>query len=193
MPRSRAIAECPTDKVKVEVLTEDVTGLGEVGVAIQSSEAGDSAVMVLLLVVTAAPFKLFTRAAALLRGVVMRFLGKTAPVEVSLALGQTLGLRFTAVLMLAVDVKVDTPDAVSVVTDAPCDCRLQLVVFTQAGEVVDGSLKGCVQPEEADVMVLSELALLKLISWRISGLLRRPCCCCSSVVVPPGAASVFPK
>lgn len=195
MPRSRAIADCPADRVKVEVLTEDVTGLGEVGVTLQSSEAGDSTgvVVLLLLVVTAAPFKLFTRAAALLREVVMRFLGETASVDVSLELGQTLGLRFAAVLMLVGDVKVDTPDAVSVVTDAPCDCRLQLVAFTEAGEVVDSSPKGCVQPGDGDVMILSELALLELISWRISGLLRRPCCCCSSVVVPPGAASVFPK
>lgn len=164
-------------------------------VTLLSPEVGVStvAVMLLLLVVTAAPFKLFTRAEALLRGVVMRFLGETAPGEVSPEHGETLELRFATVLMLAEDVKVDTPDAVSVVTDAPCDCEPQLVVFTEAGEVVEGSPKDCMQPEEGDVIVLSGQAPLELISWRISGLVRRPCCCCSSVVLPPGAGSVFPK
>lgn len=181
----------------MEVFTEDDTVLGELGVALLSSETGDSTaaellLLLLLLVVTAAPFKVFTREATLLRRAVIRFLGDTAPVEVSLGLGEALRLRLPAVLLLTVDVRVDTPDPVSVVIDAPCDCWLQLVAFTEAGGGVDGSPKDCVQ-SEGDVMVLSGLAVLEFISWRISGLLQRPCCCCSSVMVPPEAGSVFPK
>lgn len=178
----------------MEVFTEDDTVLGELGAALLSSETGDGTaevlllLLLLLLVVTAAPFKVFTRAATLLRRADKRFLGDTAPAEVSLGLGEALWLRLPAVLMLTVDVKVDTADSVSVVMDAPCDCWLQIVAFTEAGGVVDG----CMHTEE-DVMVLSGLALLEFISWRISGLLQRPCCCCSSVVVPPEAGSVFPK
>lgn len=183
--------------MNVEVLTEDDTVLGELGVARLSSETGESTaavlLLLLLLVVTAAPFSVFTRAATLLRRADKRFLGDTAPVVASLEPGEALWLRVPAVLMLTVDVKVDTPDAVSVVMDAPCDCWLQLVAFTEADEVVDGSQKDCVQSEEGDVTLLSGLALLTLISWRISGLLQRPSCCCSSVVVPPEAGSVFPK
>lgn len=67
------------------------------------------------------------------------------------------------------------------------------MAFTQAAEVAEGSPKDGVQPREGDVTALSGLASLELISWRIPGLLRRPCCCCSSVVVPTGAGSVFPK
>lgn len=178
----------------MEVFTEDDTVLGELGVAPISSETGHSTaavlllLLLLLLVVTAAPFKVFTREATLLRRADKRFLGDTSPVEVSLGLGEALWLRLPAVLMLTVDVKVDRPAPVSVVVmDAPCDCWLQLVVFTDAGGVEDV----CVHSE--DVMVLSGLALLELISWRISGLLQRPSCCCSSVVVPPKAGSVFPK
>lgn len=183
--------------MKVEVLIEDVTGRVEFSAgSLVSTQLRFStpAALLFLLVVTAAPFKLFIRAEALLRGVVMRFLGETASVDDSLVLRVTLDPRLVVVLMLAgEDVKVDTPDAVSVVMDAPCDCDPLLVAFTQAGEVVEGSPKEGVQPKEGDVTVLSGLTSLELISWRISGLLRRPCCCCSSVVVPTGAGSVFPK
>lgn len=178
--------------MKVEVLIEDVTGRVEFGVvALGSTELTFSATAapLFLLVVTAAPFKLFIRAEALLRGVPMRFLGGLASVDVS-----TFDPRLDVVLMLAgVDAKVDTPDAVSVVMDAPCDNEPLLVAFTQAAEVVEGSPKEGVQPTGGDVTVLSKLTSLELISWRISGLFRRPCCCCSTVVVPTGAGSVFPK
>lgn len=176
------------------MLIEDVTGRVEFGVVALVSTgltvSAAAAVLLLLRVVTAAPFKLFIRAEALLRGVFMRFLGGLA--SVSPAPGLTLDPRLDAVvLMLAgVDVKVDTPDAVSVVMDAPCDCDPLLVAFTPAAEVVEGSSK---ETAEGDVTVLSGVTSLELISWRISGLLRRPCCCCSSVVVPTGAGSVFPK
>lgn len=185
------------DKVNVEVLMEEVAGRVEFALVSTELTASATAVvaavlLLLLLVVTAAPFKLFIRAEALLRGVVMRFLGGLA--SVSPVPGLTLDPRLDAVLMLAgVDAKVDTPDAVSVVMDAPCDCDPLLVALTPAAEVADGSPKEGVQPAGGDVTVLSRLASLELISWRISGLLRRPCCCCSSVVVPTGAGSVFPK
>lgn len=185
--------------MKVEVLIEDVTGRVEFGVVAPVSRGlalSDAAVLLVLLVVTAAPFKLFIRAEALLRGVLMRFLGGLASDDVSPVPGLTLDPRWllAVVLMLAGgDAKVDTPDAVSVVMDAPCDCEPLLVAFTPAAEVVEGSPKEEVQPEEGDVTVLSGLTSLELISRRISGLLRRPCCCCSSVVVPTGAGSVFPK
>lgn len=180
------------------MLIEDVTGRVEFGVGtLVSAGLTLSAVLLLLLVVTAAPFKLFIRAEALLRGVVKRFLGGLASVDVSPAPGFALDPRLDAVvvLMLAcVDAKVDTPDAVSVVMDAPCDCEPLLVALTPADEVVEGSPNAGVQPRDGGVTVLSGLASLELISWRISGLLRRPCCCCcSSVVVPTGAGSVFPK
>lgn len=172
---------------------EDVTGRVELGtVALASTQLAMSttAVLLFLLVVTAAPFKLFIRAEALLRGVVMRFL---ASVDGSPEPGDPLEPRLDAVLMLAGgDAKVDTPGAVSVVMDAPCDCEPLLVALTQAAEVVEGSPKEGLRPREGDVTVLSGPASLELISWRISGLFRRPCCC-SSVVVPTGAGSVFPK
>lgn len=207
VPRSRAIADCPTgrlalDKVKVDVLIEDVAGRVEFGgVAVVSAGLTLSATAVLLflrVVTAAAPFKLFIRAEALLRGAAMRFLGGFASVDVSAVPGESLEPRPDAavavVLMLAGgDAKVDTPDAVSVVMDAPCDCEPLLVAFTQAAEVADGSPKEGVQPGGGDVTVLSWLPSLELISWRISGLFRRPCCCCSSVVVLTGAGSVFPK
>lgn len=186
------------DKVKVEVLIEDVTGRVEFGVVALVSTGltfSDTAVLLFLLVVTAAPFKLFIRAEALLRGVVMRFLGGLASDDVSPVPGLTLDPRMLAVVLMLAggDAKVDTPDAVSVVMDAPCDCEPLLVAFTPVAEVVEGSPKEEVQPKEGDVTVLSGLTSLELISSRISGLLRRPCCCCSSVVVPTGAGSVFPK
>lgn len=179
------------------VLIEDVTGRVEFCVVVLVSTGltltfSAIAVLLLLLVVTAAPFKLFIRAEALLRGVVKRFLAGLASVDVSPVL--TFDPRLDAVLMLAgVDAKVDTPDAASVVMDALCGCEPLLVAFTPAAEAADGSPKEGVQPREGDVEVLSGLTSLGLISWRISGLLRRPCCCCSSVVVPTGAGSVFPK
>lgn len=116
-------------RVKVEVLIEDVTGRVEFGVVALASTglllsvaAAAAAVLLFRLVVTAAPFKLLIRAEALLRGAVMRFLGGLASVDVSPAPGLTLDPRPDAVLMLAgVDAKVDTPDAVSVVMDDPCD------------------------------------------------------------------------
>lgn len=176
---------------------EDVTGRVEVAVVALVSKGmtfSATAVLLLLRVVTAAPFKLFIRAEALLRGVVMRFLGGQASVDVSPVPVLTLDPRLDVVLMLAgVDAKVDTPDVVSVVMDAPCDCEPLLVALTPAAEVVGGSPKEGVQAREGDVTALSGLASLELISWRISGLLRRPRCCCSSVVVPTGAGSVFPK
>lgn len=183
VPRSRAIADCPTgrlafDRVKVEVLIEDVAGEVEFGVTLVTLVSTEltltlsaTAVLLFLLVVRAAPFKLFIRAEALLRGVVMRFLGGLASVDVSPVPGLTLDPRLDVVLMLAgVGAKVDTPDAVSVVMDAPCDCEPLLVAFTQAAEVVGGSPKEGVQPREGDVTVLSRLTSLDLISWRISGL-----------------------
>lgn len=201
VPRSSAIADWPTgrlalDKVKVEVLMEDVTARVEfctvVSTGLTTLAFSAIAVLLLLLVVTAAPFKLFTRAEALLRGVVMRFLGGFASADASPAL--TFAPRPDVVLMLAgVDAKVDTPAVVTVVTDALCGCEPLLVAFTPAAAVVGGSPKEEVQPVGGDVEVFSGLASLGLISWRISGLLRRPCCCCSSVVVPTGAGSVFPK
>lgn len=204
VPRSRAIADCPTgrlalDTVKVDVLIEDVTGRVEFGVVAVVSTGltlSATAVLLFLRVVTAAPFKLFIRAEALLRGAPMRFLGGFASVDVSAVPGESLEPRPDAVVVLMLaggDAKVDTPDAVSVVMDAPCDCEPLLVAFTQAAEVVDGSPKEGVQPSGGDVTVLSWLPSLELISWRISGLFRRPCCCCSSVVVLTGAGSVFPK
>lgn len=187
--------------MNVEVLIEVVTGRPEfVVLALVSTwlTLSTTAVLLFLRVVTAAPFKLFIRAEALLRGVVMRFLGGVAPVDVSPVPTVTLEPWLdVVVLMLAGgrDAKVDTPDAVSVVMDAPCDCEPLLVALTQAPEVVEGSPKEGLQPGEGDVTVLSGLTSLELISWRISVLLRRPCCCCccSSVVVLTGAGSVFPK
>lgn len=152
------------------------------------------AALLLRLVVTDAPFKLLMRADALLRGVLMRFLGGLASVDGSPAPGVTLEHRLDVVLMLAgVDAKVDTADAASVVMDARCESEPLLVAFTPAAEVVEGSSKEGLQPGEGDEEFLSGLTSLELISRRISGLFRRPCCCCSSVVVPTGAGSVFPK
>lgn len=187
--------------MKVEVLiVEVVTGRSEFGVlALVSTQLtfSPTAVLLFLRVVTAAPFKLFIRAEALLRGVGMRFLGRGAPVDVSAVPGVTLESRLDSVMLMLAgggDAKVDTPDAASVVTDAPCDCEPLLVAFTQAPEVAEDSPTEGLQPSEEEVTVLSGLTSLELISWRISGLLRRPCCCCcSSVVVLTGAGSVFPK
>lgn len=186
------------------VLIEDVTARVEFGiVALLSTEltlSVTAALLLFLLVVTDPPFKLFIRAEALRRGVLMRFLGGLASADASPEPGVTLDPRTaaTAVLMLMLegeDAKVDTPDAVSVVMDAPCVCCKPLVLaLTPATEVLEASAKDGVQPREGDVTVLSELISLELVSWRISALLlRRPCCCCSSVVVPTGAGSVFPK
>lgn len=81
-----------------------------------------TAALLFRLVVTAAPFKLFIRADALLLGVAMRFLGVLGSAEVSPVPGLALGLRLDAVLMLSCgDAKVEPPDAASVVMDAPCD------------------------------------------------------------------------
>jgi len=190
--------------VNVELLIEDVAGRAEFGVvAPASSELALSATAVLLIlvvvvVVTVAPFKLFIRAEALLRGVLMRFLGGLASsADVPHEPGLTSDPRPDAVLMLfgADAVKVVAPDPVSVVMDAPCDCELLvLVVFARVAEAAGGSSKKAVESEEGDVTVLVGLASFELISWRMSGLLHRPCCCCcSSVVVPTGAGSVFPK
>lgn len=180
----------------MDVFTDGDTVLGEFGVALLSSETGDSTaeeLLLLLLVVTAAPFKVFTREATLLRRADRRFLGDTAAVEASLGLAEALWPRLPAVLMLTGDVKVDTADSGCVVMDdAPCDCELQLVSFTEAGGGEEIPPKHCVL-SEAGVIDLTGLALLELTSFRISALLQRPCCCCSSVVVPPGAGNVFPK
>lgn len=187
------------DKVKVDVLIEDVTDRVEFCVLVfVSTEVtltfSAIAALLLLLVEIAAPFKLFIRAEDALRCVVIRFLVALASVDDSPIPGLTFDPRLDVVLMLAgVDVKVDTPAAVSVVMDALCDRDPLLVAFTPAAEVVDGSPKEGVQLGEGDEEVLSWLTSLELISWRISGLLHRPCCCCSSVVVPTGAGSVFPK
>lgn len=193
---------------------EDVTGRveeEEFGVVVVSTEltvstvptvptVSTAAVLLLLLlvlrVVTAAPFKLFIRAEALLRGVGNRFLSGVASTDVGLTLD--LLVVVVVLVMLAggvVDTKVDTP--VSVVMDAPCDSDPLLLLLVAEEEVV---LAGSAREEEAvqprDVTVLSRLELM---SWRISGLYRRPwCCCCSSVVVvtagAAGAAgSGFPK
>lgn len=169
------------------------------GVAPVSTELTFSASAVpllFLLVVTAAPFKLFIRAEALLRGALMRFLsGLASSADVPHEPGLPLDPRLDVVLMLAgADAKVDTPGAVNVVMDAPCDSEpLVLVAFAQAAEAADGSPKEGLESGEGDVTVVYGLASFELISGSISGSLRRPCCCCSRVVVPTGAGSVFPK
>lgn len=152
--------------MKVEALIEDVTARGaEFGVVASTGGLRFSPVLLFLLVPTAAPFKLLIRAEAFLLGVFTRFPGLTL---------------LEAVLMLpGVDAKVDTPEAVSVVMDAPCDCDPP-----QAAEVAVRSVKEAVHPAGEDVRVVS----LQFASWCISGLLyRRPCCCCAC------AGSVFPK
>lgn len=206
VPRSRAIADWPTgrlalDKVNVEVLMGDLTAGVELravvfvpaGLALTFSAMP---VLLLLRVATAAPFKLFMRAEAALRGVLMRFLGRLASVDASPVPGTVLHPRSSGALIPAcVVARADTAEATGVVTDVRCDAEPLLVAFTPAAEVVDGSPKGGEQPREGDVEVLSGLTSLELLSWRISGLLRRPCCCCccSGVVVPTGAGNVFPK
>lgn len=183
--------------MNVEVLIGDLTAGVQLCVVVFVSTGlaltfSAMAVLLLLLVVIAAPFKLFIRAEAALRGVVIRFLGRFASVDASPVPGTTLDPRSDVVLILAcVVAKVDTADAISVVTDARCDTEPLLVAFTPAAEVVDA--RGGEQPWEGDVEVLSGLTSLELTSWRISGLLRRPCCCCSGVVVPTEAVNVFPK
>lgn len=116
------------DRVNVEVLMEEVADRVEFGgVAPGSAEPQTPSVTaamlllpLLLLVVTAAPFKLFIRAEGLLLGVATRFLGALASAGASPLHGLTLELRLHAVLMLSCE-EVDTPDAVSGVMDAPCD------------------------------------------------------------------------
>lgn len=162
--------------------------------------------LLLLLVVTVAPFKLFRRAEALLRGVPTRFLGWFSSADGSARL--TLAPRPDAGLepvlvpvpvpVLVLMLEVDTAAVVAVVTDALCGCESLLLLprlagLTPAAEPVGGSPGEAVQPGGGGLEVFSGLAVFGLLSWRISGLLRRPCCCCSSVVVPTGAASVFPK
>lgn len=187
------------DKVNVEVLIGDLTAGVELCVVVfvptgLTLTFSAMPVLLLLLVVTAAPFKLFMRAEAALRGVVIRFLGRFDSVDASPVPGAILHPRSNGVLILAgVVAKADTADAISVVTDVGCDTEPLLIAFTPAAEVVDGSPKGGEQPWEGDVEVLSGLTSLDLLSWCISGLLRRPCCCCSGVVVPTGAGNVFPK
>lgn len=161
-------------------------------------------VMLDLRVVTAAPFKLFTRAAALLRGVITRFLGGVASGDAST--GLSLAVRLDATAVVDVDVlmevlvvlmlaKVDTADAASVVMDAPpCVCGLVVVSFPRAaGEEVVDSPAGGGQPPGGAATPFSGLTSLELVCCRISGLFLRPACCCcgSSVVLPTGA--VFPK
>lgn len=204
VPRSRATADLPTgrfawERVNVEVLIGDLTAGVEL-CAVVFASAGPAltfsamAVLLLLLVAIAAPFKLLIRAEAALRGVAMRFLGRFASADASPVPGKTLDPTSDVVLILAcVLAKVDTADAISDVTDARCDTEPLLVAFTPAAEVVDAA--GGEQPWEGDVEVLSGLTSLELTSWRISGLLRCPCCCCccSGVVVPTEAGNVFPK
>lgn len=180
------------------VLTGDVAARVEFGgVALVSTvlALSTTAVLLFLLVVTAAPFKLFIRAEALLRVEITRFLGEVVSADVSPMPVFTLDPRPAVLLVLVLmlaggDSKVDTPDAVGVVMDAPCDCEPLVVALTPAAEVLEGSQKEEVQPGVGDVTVLVSL---ELISWCISALLRRPCCCCSTVVVSTGAGSVFPK
>lgn len=104
---------------------EDVGGRVEFGGVGPMEEPAFSATAapLFLLVVTAAPFKLFTRTDALLLGAAMRFLGVLGSAEVSPVPGLALGLRLDAVLMLSCgdDAKVDPPDAARDVMDAPCD------------------------------------------------------------------------
>lgn len=112
------------DRVNVEVLMADRVEFG--GVTPGSTELmmllSVTAVMLLRLVVTAAPFKLFIRAEGLLLGVATRFLGALASAGASPVHWLTLALRLNVVLMLSCgDAKVDTPDSVSGVMDAPCD------------------------------------------------------------------------
>lgn len=148
------------------------------------------AVVLLLLVVAAAPFKLFRRAEAALRGALVRFLGRSAsPVP-----GATLEPGSGAALILAcVLAKVDTAEAIRVATDARGDAGPRLAAFAPAAEAVDA--RGGEQPREGDVEVLSGRTSLEFTSWRISGLLRcaRSCCCCPGVVVPTEAGNGFPK
>lgn len=151
-------------------------------------------VLLLPLVVIAAPFKLFIRAEAALRGAVIRFLGRFASVDASPVPGAVLDPRTDVAPILAcVVAKADTADAISVSADLGCDTEPLLVALTPAAKAVDGSPKAGEQLWEGDVEVLSGLTSLELLSWRISGLLRRPCCCCTGVVVPTGAGNVFPK
>lgn len=218
VPRSSAIADWPAgrlalESVKVEVLMEDVTtrvefcavaSVGQVSLAF-STIAVLMLLLLLLLVVTVAPFKLFTRAEALLRGVHTRFLGGFPSVDGSATLtfaprpDARLEPVLVLVLMLAgVDAKVDTAAVVAVATDAPCSCESLLLLallvgLTPVAEAVGGSPRDGVQLVGAVVEVCSGVASLGLLSWRISGLLRRPSCCCSSVVVPTEAGGVFPK
>lgn len=184
--------------MNVDVLIEDDTARvqfvapasTELMPSLAAAAAVAAAALLFRLVVIAAPFKLFIRAEALRRGVEMRFLG--ASVGASPEPTAPLETRAAVVLMLLA-AKVDTPDAASVVMDVPCDCEPLLVAFAPGAGVVRGSPGGGLQPTEGEVTVLSGLPSLEFISWRMSGLLRRPCCCCSSVVEPTGAGSVFPK
>lgn len=151
VPRSRAIADWPAgrsalERVNVDALMEDVVaGRVEFGVAgspVSAGLASSAAVPLLLLVATAAPFKLFARVDALLRGAPMRFLGGSdSSGEDPHDPGLILDPRADAALMLSgADAKLDAPDAVGVVMDAPCDREpLVLVAPARAAEAAGGS------------------------------------------------------
>lgn len=123
------------------MLIEDVTGRVQFGVLVSSDETTSlTAGLLFLLVVTVAPFKLFIRAEALRRDAAKRFLRGLTSVTASPEPRVSFDTRLPAVLMLAAgEAKVGTPDVVSVVMDAPCDCDPLLVAFTQDAEVVEGS------------------------------------------------------
>lgn len=206
VPRSSAMADWPAWRlalvsVKVEVLMEvDVTARLEFCALAsdgQESLTFPAMLLLLLLVVTEAPFKLLRRAEALLRGVPTRFLGgfSSADGSTRLTLAPRPDAGLEAVLELVLVLEVDTAVVVAVVMDALCGFEsllLLLAGLTLAAEAVGGSPGEAVLLGASGVEVFSGLAALGLFSWRISGLLLRPCCC-SSVVVPTGAASVFPK
>lgn len=196
VPRSRAIADWPTgrfalDKVNVEVLIGHLTAGVEL-CAVALVPAGPTLAfsampaLLLLLVVIAAPFKLFIRAEAALRGAVIRFLGRLASADASPVPGTIFDPGSgVAPILACVVARADAADALGASADLGCDTEPLLVALTPAAKVVE-LWKG-------DVEVLSGLTSLELLSRRISGLLRRPCCCCTGVVVPTGAGNVFPK
>lgn len=208
VPRSSAMADWPAWRlalvsVKVEVLMEvDVTARLEFCALAsdgQESLTFPAMLLLLLLVVTEAPFKLLSRVETLLRGVPTRFLGgfSSADGSARLTLAPRPDVGLEAAMELALVLEVDTAVVVAVVMDALCGFESLLLPLlaglTLAAEAVGGSPGEAVQLGAGGVEVFSGLAALGLLCWRISGLLRRPCCCCSSVVVPTGAASVFPK
>lgn len=171
--------------MKVVVFIQDVTVRIEFALVLKASEPTLSvtAALLFLLVDTAPPFKLFTRAEAVLRDAVMRFLGGLASVDASPEPRVTLEARLVVVLMLeGGEAKVDTPDGISVVMDVPCDFKALVFAFTPANEVVEASSTDGMELSEGDVTVFSELISLEFVSWCISALCCP--CCCSSVVVP---------